>query len=64
MDGDDGVSIDNGIHTEKGQCKYFLLRQWTCDSGARVVVDQIARQGTYNNGIGIGVGFVKAEGLL
>jgi hypothetical protein len=33
-----------------------------CDGGIRVVVDQSAKQGTYNDGIGISI--VKSEGLL
>jgi hypothetical protein len=36
--------------------------EWTCEGGARFVVDQSARQGTYNDGIDVGV--VKAKGLL
>jgi hypothetical protein len=39
---------------ERGNAK-FLLRQGTCDGSARVIVDQSARQGTYDNGIGIGL---------
>ncbi len=38
------------------------MRQWTCDGSARVSVDISARQGTYNNGIGVGV--VKAKILI
>jgi hypothetical protein len=39
------------------------LRQWTCDGGCRVFVDQSARQGTYNDGIGVGLGIVEAKSI-
>jgi hypothetical protein len=61
VDGDDGVSIDSGIHKGKGQCKKMQLSGWTCVGGARVFIDQSARQGTYNDGVGNGVGVVKAK---
>jgi hypothetical protein len=63
MDGDDGDSIGDGIHEGKGQCEKVLLRQRTCDGGAKVFVDHCARQGTYNNGVGIGVGVVEAKSI-
>jgi hypothetical protein len=62
MDGDNGVSIENGIHEGKGRCKNILLMQQTCDGSAMVVVNQSGRQATYNDGVSIGI--VKAVGLL
>jgi hypothetical protein len=48
---------------ERGNMKKVLLRQRTCDGGARVCVDQSVRQGTYNDGIGIGFGVIEAKGI-
>ncbi len=53
MDGDDGFIVNNGIHKGKLQCKKGLLSQRMCDGGARVVLDWSARQGTYDDGVGI-----------
>ncbi len=39
------------------------LRPGTCDGGARVFVDQNARQGMYSNGISIGIGVVEAKNI-
>jgi hypothetical protein len=47
---------------KKYQHKKVWLRLRTCDGDASFAVEQRTRQGTYNNGIGIGI--VKAEGLL
>jgi hypothetical protein len=33
---------------ERGDAKKNCSGNWTCDGGARVAVDQSARQGTYN----------------
>jgi hypothetical protein len=60
MEGDYGFIINDGIHKGKRQYGKILLRWWTCEGGDSIVVEQSARQGTNNNGIGIDV--VKAKG--
>jgi hypothetical protein len=62
MEGDGEFIINNGIH--KGKCQYgkILLRQQTCDGGDSIVVEQSVRQGTNDDGVGIGI--VEAKGLL
>jgi hypothetical protein len=59
MDRDDGFIINGGIHKGKWQCKKVLLRRRTCDGGAGVILDQSARWGTYDNGVGI----IEAQAL-